>query len=57
MPLKGVSTEEEVTIGRMDEVVDFLVDAQDQGRVRRVGHRAADRQGADRTVPRRQGTR
>jgi manganese/zinc/iron transport system substrate-binding protein len=26
MPLKGVSTEEEVTIGRMDEVVNFLVD-------------------------------
>jgi manganese/zinc/iron transport system substrate-binding protein len=25
MPLKGVSTEEEVTIGRMDEVIDFLV--------------------------------
>jgi manganese/zinc/iron transport system substrate-binding protein len=25
MPLKGVSTEEEVTIGRMDEVVEFLV--------------------------------
>ena len=25
MPLKGVSTEDEVTIGRMDEVVDFLV--------------------------------
>jgi manganese/zinc/iron transport system substrate-binding protein len=26
MPLKGVSTEDEVTIGRMDEVVAFLVD-------------------------------
>jgi manganese/zinc/iron transport system substrate-binding protein len=26
MPLKGVSTEDEVTIGRMDEVVKFLVD-------------------------------
>jgi manganese/zinc/iron transport system substrate-binding protein len=26
MPLKGVSTEEEVTIGRMDEVIAFLVD-------------------------------
>jgi manganese/zinc/iron transport system substrate-binding protein len=26
MPLGGVSTEEEVAIGRMDEVVDFLVD-------------------------------
>jgi manganese/zinc/iron transport system substrate-binding protein len=26
MPLKGVSTEEEVTIGRMDEVVNFLVE-------------------------------
>ena len=26
MPLKGVSTEEEVTIGRMDEVIDFLVE-------------------------------
>jgi manganese/zinc/iron transport system substrate-binding protein len=26
MPLKGVSTEDEVTIGRMDEVVQFLVD-------------------------------
>jgi manganese/zinc/iron transport system substrate-binding protein len=26
MPLKGVSTEDEVTIGRMDEVVTFLVD-------------------------------
>jgi len=26
MPLKGVSTEDEVTIGRMDEVVNFLVD-------------------------------
>jgi manganese/zinc/iron transport system substrate-binding protein len=25
MPLKGVSTEEEVSIGRMDEVIDFLV--------------------------------
>jgi manganese/zinc/iron transport system substrate-binding protein len=25
MPLKGVSTEEEVTIGRMDEVIEFLV--------------------------------
>jgi manganese/zinc/iron transport system substrate-binding protein len=25
MPLKGVSTEEEVTIGRMDQVIDFLV--------------------------------
>jgi manganese/zinc/iron transport system substrate-binding protein len=25
MPLKGVSTEDEVTIGRMDEVVEFLV--------------------------------
>jgi manganese/zinc/iron transport system substrate-binding protein len=25
-PLKGVSTEEEVTIGRMEEVVAFLVD-------------------------------
>jgi manganese/zinc/iron transport system substrate-binding protein len=26
MPLKGVSTEDQVTIGRMDEVVQFLVD-------------------------------
>ena len=26
MPLKGVSTEDEVTIGRMDEVVEFLVE-------------------------------
>ena len=26
MPLKGVSTEDEVTIGRMDEVIQFLVD-------------------------------
>jgi manganese/zinc/iron transport system substrate-binding protein len=26
MPLKGVSTEEEVTIGRMDEVVNFIVE-------------------------------
>ena len=26
MPLKGVSTEEEVTIGRMEEVVQYLVD-------------------------------
>jgi manganese/zinc/iron transport system substrate-binding protein len=26
MPLKGVSTEDEVTIGRMDEVIAFLVD-------------------------------
>jgi manganese/zinc/iron transport system substrate-binding protein len=26
MPLKGVSTEDEVTIGRMDEVVNFLVE-------------------------------
>lgn len=26
MPLKGVSTEDEVTIGRMEEVVEFLVD-------------------------------
>jgi manganese/zinc/iron transport system substrate-binding protein len=26
MPLKGVSTEEEVSIGRMDEVIEFLVD-------------------------------
>jgi manganese/zinc/iron transport system substrate-binding protein len=25
MPLKGVSTEEEVSIGRMDEVIDFIV--------------------------------
>ena len=57
MPLKGVSTEEEVTIGRMDEVIDFLVEAQDQSRVRRVGHGAADREGADRTLPRRPGTK
>ena len=26
MPLKGVSTEEEVSIGRMDEVIKYLVD-------------------------------
>lgn len=26
MPLKGISTEEEITIGRMDEVINFLVD-------------------------------
>ena len=28
MPLKGVSTEEEVSIGRMDEVINFIVDHQ-----------------------------